>query len=87
MARRYITSMLQNNILRRKISFETGEDRRKAADKIKKEAMQIKRFFHTVAGDMADFDSPFDALALLVRLRSVILLLKGIINLSVRRRS
>ena len=34
-------------------------------DPIKVEAMQIKRFFRNVAGDMADFDSPFDALALL----------------------
>ncbi len=41
-ARRYITSMLQNNVLRRKISFETGEDRRKAAEKIKGEAMQVR---------------------------------------------
>ena len=64
--------MLQNNILRRKASFETAEDRRKAADKIKNEAMQIKRFFRKVAGDMADFDSPFDALALLVKYASFV---------------
>ena len=40
-------------------------DRREAAEKIKAEAAQLKRFFHKVAGEMADFDSPFDALALL----------------------
>ena len=40
-------------------------DRREASEKIKGEAAQLKRFFHKVAGDMADFDSPFDALSLL----------------------
>ncbi|TRY62619.1 hypothetical protein TCAL_00416 [Tigriopus californicus] len=64
-ARRYITSMLQNNILRRKVTFETSRDRQNAAEKIKNEAIQLKTFFRNVAGDMADFDSPFDALSLL----------------------
>ena len=86
-AKRYITSMLQqNNVLRRKANLESGNDRRTAAEKIKAEAMQVfvelnrrlnrdgylfiwlpqvKHFFRKVAGDMADFDSPFDALALL----------------------
>ncbi len=40
-AKRYITSMLQNNVLRRKITFETPDDRRKAGDKIKREALQV----------------------------------------------
>lgn len=64
-ARRYITSMLQNNILRRKVTFETSKDRQNAADKIKNEAKQLKTFFRRVAGDMADFDSPFDTLTVL----------------------
>jgi len=64
-ARKYITAMLQSNVLRRKISFETAEDRRKASAKIEGEAMQCKRFFRRLAGDEADFDSPFDALAVL----------------------
>lgn len=34
--------MLQNNILRRKIAFDTVEDRQKAAKKIKGEAMQVR---------------------------------------------
>jgi len=64
--------MLQSSILRRKISFETSEDRRKAADKIIEEAKQLKRFFRRVAGDMADFDSPFDALSLLAEVITMI---------------
>ena len=53
--RRHTTSCFQ----------KTSTDRRDAAEKIKTEASQLKRFFHKVAGDMADFDSPFDALALI----------------------
>ena len=30
--------------------------------------MQVKRFFHRVAGDVADFDSPFDAISQLSEL-------------------
>jgi len=64
-ARKYIAAMLQNNLLRRKITFTSEEERRSAATKIKTEAMQCKSFFKDVAGDMADFDSPFDTLATL----------------------
>jgi len=64
-ARKYITSMLQNNVLRRKISFTNDQERKTAAVKIKKEAMNIKTFFKEVAGGMADYDSPFDTLATL----------------------
>lgn len=44
---------------------KTALDRREAAEKVKSEAAQLKRFFHKRSEDMADFDSPFDALALL----------------------
>jgi len=64
-ARKYITSMLQNNLLRRKISFSIQDERRSAADKVKKEAAQAKSFFKDVAGEMADFDSPFDTVSTL----------------------
>merc|ERR1712080_414756 len=50
---------------RRKITFTSEEERRAAATKIKNEATQCKSFFKDVAGDMADFDSPFDTLATL----------------------
>ncbi len=61
--------MLQNNLLRRKISLETASDRKKAVDKIEREALQLKRLFKKVAGDMADFDSPFNVLPKLVSFR------------------
>jgi len=64
-ARKYITSMLQNNVLRRKISFTNDAERTAAAAKIKKEAMTCKTFFKEVAGGMAEYDSPFDTLATL----------------------
>jgi len=64
-ARKYITAMLQNNLLRRKISFTSNEERRSAASKIKREAAQAKSFFKDVAGEMADFDSPFDTVSTL----------------------
>ena len=64
-ARKYITSMLQNNVLRRKISFTNEQERRVAATKIKKEAATCKTFFKEIAGGMADFDSPFDTLSTL----------------------
>jgi len=65
----YIEAMLkQNNVLRPRLKFETAEDRRKAAEKIRAEAEQVKRFYHRVAGDVADFDSPFDAISQLSEL-------------------
>jgi len=64
-ARKFITAMLQNNLLRRKVTFTSEEERRAAAAKIKAESVQCKSFFKDVAGDMADFDSPFDTLATL----------------------
>jgi len=69
-ARKYITSMLQNNVLRRKISFTNEQERRVAASKIKKEAMTCKTFFKEIAGEMADYDSPFDTLATLAEVLS-----------------
>ena len=64
-ARKYITAMLQNILLRRKITFTSQEERKSAAVKIRTEAAQCKSFFKDVAGDMADFDSPFDTVATL----------------------
>ena len=69
-ARKYITAMLQNNLLRRKITFNSQEERRSAATKIKNESAQCKSFFKDVAGDMADFDSPFDTVATLAEVLS-----------------
>ena len=69
-ARKYITSMLQNNLLRRKLSFTSQEERRSSASKVKKEAAQAKSFFKDVAGDMADFDSPFDTVATLAEVKN-----------------
>jgi len=69
-ARKYITAMLQNNLLRRKISFTSQEERRSAGNKVKKEALQSKSFFKDVAGDMADFDSPFDTVSTLAEVLS-----------------
>merc|ERR1711874_902561 len=57
--------MLQNNVLKRKITFNSEEERRTAAEKIKAEAAYCKSFFKEIAGDMADFDSPFDTLNIL----------------------
>ena len=64
-AKRYITSLLQPslaNVLRKKITFERPEQRISAAKKVTSEAKQLHRFFHKVAGDLADFDSPFKAI-------------------------
>ena len=72
-ARKYITAMLQNNLLRRKISFTSQEERRAAGNKVKKEAAQSKSFFKDVAGDMADFDSPFDTVATLAEVNLVVI--------------
>ena len=69
-ARKYITSMLQNNLLRRKLSFTSQEERRSSASKVKKEAAQAKSFFKDVAGDMADFDSPFDTVSTLAEVKN-----------------
>ena len=71
-ARKYITAMLQNNLLRRKISFTSNEERRSAASKIKREAAQAKSFFKDVAGEMADFDSPFDTVSTLAEVSAKI---------------
>jgi len=64
-ARKYITAMLQNTVMRPKIVLTAEEDRRAAATKIKSEANHCKAFFIEVAGDVADFDSPFDAIVTL----------------------
>jgi len=69
-ARKYITAMLQNNLLRRKITFNSQEERKSAATKIRTEAAQCKSFFKDVAGDMADFDSPFDTVSTLAEVLS-----------------
>lgn len=63
-ARRYIYSLLQPsaNVLRKRVSFETSEQRVDVAKKVSNEAKQLQRFFHKVGGDMADFDSPFKAI-------------------------
>ena len=53
------------SLFRRKITFTSQEERRAAASKINKEAAQCKSFFKDVAGEMADFDSPFDTVATL----------------------
>jgi len=69
-ARKYITSMLQNNVLRRKISLTNDKERQSAAEKIKKEATTCKMFFKEIAGGMADYDSPFDTLTTLAEVLS-----------------
>ena len=50
-ARKYITAMLQNNLLRRKITFTSQEERKSAAVKIRTEAAQCKSFFKDVADE------------------------------------
>ena len=77
-ARGYITAILvpPSNVLRlKKSNFESPTDRRKAADKIKAEAAQMKRFFRKMAEDhdfleSVDFDSPFDAISALAEVLS-----------------
>ena len=72
-ARRYITAILvpPSNVLKlKKSSFESSADRRKAGEKIKAEAAQLKRFFRKISEEhdfleSVDFDSPFDALSAL----------------------
>ncbi len=63
-AKKYIFLLLQpsSNVLRKRATFETSEQRVGVAKKVKKEAMQLQRFFHKVGGDSADFDSPFKAI-------------------------
>jgi len=68
-AKKYITSMLQPNLLKRKISPVNEQDRRNVAIQIKQEAGRCKLFFKDVkemaAGGMEDYDSPFDTITLL----------------------
>ena len=72
-ARRYISAILTppSNVLKlKKSNFESPADRRKAAEKIKAEAAQLKRFFRKIAEEhdfleSVDFDSPFDAVSAL----------------------
>lgn len=63
-AKRYITSLLQPsaNVLRKRVAFENADQRTSVAKKVAGEAKQLQRFFHKVAGDLADFDSPFKAI-------------------------
>ena len=63
-------AILQNNLLRKKITFTSQEERKSAAVKIRTEADQCKSFFKDVAGDMGDFDSPFDTVAMLAEVLS-----------------
>ena len=60
-ALQYIVSLLQptTNVLRKRVTFENSEQRISVAKKVSGEAKQLQKFFHKVAGDMADFDSPF----------------------------
>ena len=68
-ARKYITTMLQPNLLKRKISPVSEQDRKNVSSQVKQEAMRCKSFFKEVkemaAGGMEDYDSPFDTIALL----------------------
>ena len=41
---------------------ERSDQRVLVAKKVSSEAKQLQRFFHKVAGDLADFDSPFKAI-------------------------
>eukprot|EP00096_Caligus_rogercresseyi_P011855 TRINITY_DN480_c0_g1_i1.p1 TRINITY_DN480_c0_g1~~TRINITY_DN480_c0_g1_i1.p1 ORF type:complete len:718 (-),score=192.62 TRINITY_DN480_c0_g1_i1:66-2219(-) len=64
----YITSMFQPSLLgflKGTFSPDENFDRRGAADKIIEEAKKAKDLFNKVAEDIANYDSPFDALALL----------------------
>ena len=48
--------------MRKRVTFEIPEQRLAVAKKVSAEAKQLQKFFHKVAGDMADFDSPFKAI-------------------------
>ncbi|CAB4069632.1 EXOC3 [Lepeophtheirus salmonis] len=64
----YITSMFQPSLLgfiKGTFSQDESFDRRGSADKIIDEAKKAKDLFNNVAEDIANYDSPFDALALL----------------------
>ena len=63
-AKRYLVSLLQpsGNVLRKRATFETSEHRVEVAKKVAEEARQLQRFFRKIAGDLADFDSPFKAI-------------------------
>ena len=55
----YMNSLLQPG---KKIMFENSEQRAKFGKKIARESEQLQDFFRRVAGDTADFDSPFKAI-------------------------
>jgi len=55
----YMNALLQPS---KKITFENGEERSKMGKKIARESEQLQDFFRSVAGDTADFDSPFKAI-------------------------
>ena len=64
-AKRYIYSLLQPsvaNVLRKRVTFERSEQRVVVAKKVGSEAKRLQAFFRKVAGDVADFDSPFTAI-------------------------
>lgn len=63
-AKRYIFSLLQPsaNVLRKRVTFERDEQRVIVAKKVASEAKRLQAFFRKVAGDVADFDSPFTAI-------------------------
>ena len=44
------------------MSFDRPEQRIEVSKKVAKEAQQLQNFFFKVAGDMASFDSPFQAI-------------------------
>ena len=65
-AKRYIVSLLQPiqfHPTRKRVTLDERSDQRVlVAKKVSSEAKQLQRFFHKVAGDLADFDSPFKAI-------------------------
>ena len=63
-AKKYIVSLLQpsTNVLRKRVTLERSDQRVMVARKVSQEAKQLQRVFHKVAGDSADFDSPFKAI-------------------------
>ena len=63
-AKKYIVSLLQpsTNVLRKRVTLERSDQRVTVARKVSQEAKQLQRVFHKVAGDSADFDSPFKAI-------------------------
>ena len=55
----YMNALLQPG---KKITFENGDERAKMGKRIARESEQLQDFFRSVAGDTADFDSPFKAI-------------------------